>query len=235
MKINSIPNKIPISMPLEILEADAYYLAGQAVAICLGNQQKQLPAVHFQICLNPCNGNQPECLPCLRKTYTSSLEGGRLIQSLPMYFAKAKNPQFSFEQAENQYALEADVMNLLAGPLAEAKYNAAQNGKVLNQNGLMLSTLCYYGPDSVTEPVNDYLECCFEHPAERKHKLIELLKASFNFINDNAIWGQVKALAAYILAQSKTVIDCEEINFFLTSWQKSTSLSLLETQPLVCN
>jgi hypothetical protein len=32
---------------------NAYHQAGHAAAICLGNRQKKLPAVHFQVSIKP--------------------------------------------------------------------------------------------------------------------------------------------------------------------------------------
>jgi hypothetical protein len=235
MKIKTITHQNVVNRPLRILEADAYHQAGQAVAISLGNQLKRLPAVHFQICLYPCKIETDERFPSSEKNYTLTLEGGRLIQSLPLCFAEAENPQYCLEQADNRHALEADIMNMLAGPLAEAKYHAVQQGKSLNPSSSFFKTLRFYNKSPFNRPVDEYLECFFPRHIDRQHKLIELLQASFHFINDSAIWEKIKALAAYIVAHPKAIIDCEEIFFFLTSWQKSTCIPSCDSSLMACN
>ena len=222
MKIHYIAQTNSKNKLIDVYEAEVYHQAGQAVAISLGNQQKHLPAVHFLICLNPCKNEATKCIPSEGKNYTLTLEGGRLIQSLPLCLAEAKNPLFCVERADNRCALEADMSNLLVGSLAEAKFNAAKKGKVLAKNSTVFSMLRLYSSSSANiEPVYDYLESCFSSPVDRQRKFNELFQASLNFINDSAIWEQIKALATYILAQSKAIIDCEEISFFLASWQKN--------------
>jgi hypothetical protein len=236
MKIHYITQNNSKNKSIDLYEADVYHRAGQAVAISLGNQQKQLPAVHFQICLNPCKSETTRCQPSAGQNYTLTLEGGRLIQSLPLCFAEAKHPQFCLEHADNRCALESDMMNLLVGALAEAKFNASKKGKVLAKTSTVLSMLRLYSSSRANiEPVYDYLESCFSSPVDRQRKLNELFQASLDFINDSAIWEQIKALATYILAQSKTIIDCEEISFFLASWQKSTYLQENENELIACN
>ncbi len=235
MKIKTITHQNLIDEPLKILEADAYHQAGQALAISLGNQLKRLPAVHFQICLHPCKIETSERFPCREKNYTLTLEGGLLIQSLPLCLAEAENPQFCLEQADNRHALEADIMNMLAGPLAEAKYHAAQQDKALHKCPSLFRALRFYNKNPFNRPVDDYLECFFPRQVDRQHKLIELLQASFDFINDSAIWENIKALAAFIIAHPKAIIDCEEIFSFLTSWQKSTSIPACESSLMAFN
>ncbi len=59
----------------ELMRQTAFHEAGHAVAIYLGNRQKDLPPTFFQILLRkPVNGYD---------RFFAKVEGGRLIQSVP--------------------------------------------------------------------------------------------------------------------------------------------------------
>jgi hypothetical protein len=62
--------------PFEISNITAYHLAGHAVAICIGNKRKQLPAVHFQIIKEPQNqeNSKPMDLPVCRANAVQKLK-----------------------------------------------------------------------------------------------------------------------------------------------------------------
>lgn len=101
----------------------AFHQAGHAAAIYFGNNQKQLPTVYFQITIKPMGltGKQSTHFRDEYGEYSASVEGGRLIQSLPYSFAKASQHLTWSQQVEYRCAFEADVFNLLAGPIAVAK------------------------------------------------------------------------------------------------------------------
>jgi hypothetical protein len=201
----------------------AYHQAGHAAAIYLGNKQKQLPAVHFQIIIKPQEWDGQQSARFMRKhgQYTAKVEGGRLIQSLPMSFAEATQ-YFSWpEQEECLCAFEADVINLLAGSLAEAKYVASRDNEVFNPNLVYLGALKFYGGSSDLEVITEYLECFMLHKAERDRKLAELFLAAYHFVNKRSNWRAISALADCILdtpkAESKDIILCEEVISLLES------------------
>lgn len=192
----------------------AYHLAGQAVAIYLGNKQKQLPAVHFTIEFK--QGGQDQLAPShFRQADRESakISGGRLIQSLPVSYAEATVSLSWYHQAEYRCAFEADVSNLLSGPLAEAKFVALQDGEAFNPKLIHLRALQNYGGHSALESANEYMECFMHHKAERKQKLAELYMAAFNFVNTRANWRKISALAEFILGQPEdsNVIHCEDV------------------------
>lgn len=96
----------------------AYHLAGHSASIYLGNKQKQLPAVHFQIIvkLKEQDLQQSDLYRRIVGRYTAIIEGGRLIQNLPMSFSEATRYFSSVQFEAYRCAYEADVINLLAGP-----------------------------------------------------------------------------------------------------------------------
>ena len=81
----------------------------------------------------------------------------------------------------------------------------------INPHLVNLNALHYYGGSSDLETINDYLDCFIANRAQREKKLVELFFAAFNFINDRSNWHAIMALADYILADSKNIIECEEI------------------------
>jgi hypothetical protein len=202
---------------IEIDKRIAYHQAGHAAAIYLGNKQKQLPAVHFQIIIKPLEweGQARGRFACPHDKYTAKVEGGRLIQSLPMSFAEATQ-YFSWpEQEQCLCAFEADVINLLAGSLAEAKFVAARDNEIFNPNLVYLGALKFYGDGSDLEVITEYLECFMLHKAERDRKLAELFLAAFSFVNKRSNWNAITALAEFILdtprEDSNDIIQCEDV------------------------
>ncbi|WP_411725712.1 hypothetical protein [Methyloglobulus sp.] len=197
----------------------AYHLAGHVAAIYLGNKQKQLPAVHFQIIirLQEGNGQQSDRFARTHGKYSAKIEGGRLIQSLPLSFAEATQ-YFSWPQQEECLcAFEADVINMLAGSLAEAKYLARCDGEDFNPHLVNLGALHFYGGSSDLEVITEYMECFMLHKAERNQKLAELFLAAFSFVNNPSNWYAISALAEFILDEPRDIIHCEEIISLLES------------------
>jgi len=202
----------------------AYHQAGHAVAIYLGNKQKQLPAVHFQIVIKTQerdDGQQADRFMRPPGKYTATVEGGRLIQSLPLSFTE-DTLYFSWAQTEECLcAFEADVINLLAGSLAEAKYIASRDGEVFTANLINLNALHFYGGSSDIEVISEYIECFIPNKVEREQKLAELFLAAFSFVNKSSNWRAISALADYIRYEPKGIIHCEDVISFLDSNHKS--------------
>lgn len=200
----------------ELGRKTAIHEAGHAAAIYLGNKQKRLPPVFFRIFINKPN-NDFQTSGCLCKAYDScnnchtKIEGGRLIHTLPSSVEEAIS-EFSLVQKQAyQHAFDADIFNLLVGPLAEAKYVALRDGELINPRLVNLDALHYYGGASDLETINEYLDCFIADKAQREKKLSELFLAAFNFMNNDSNWRSIMALADYILADNKNVLECEEI------------------------
>ena len=200
----------------ELSRKTAIHEAGHAAAIYLGNKQKQLPPVFFQIFIKKLNGDF-QSTGCLCEAYDScndcvtKIDGGRLIHTLPSSFGEAISDFSSTQKRAYQRAFEADIINLLVGPLSEANYVAMRDDEPINPRLVNLNALHYYGGSSDLETINEYLDCLFANKAHREKKLSELFLAAFNFINDRSNWHAIMALADYILADCKNIIECEEI------------------------
>jgi hypothetical protein len=205
----------PVNHP-ELSRKTAIHEAGHAAAIYLGNKQKQLPPVFFQIFIKePTSDLQTSA--CLCRSYDgcnnciTKVEGGRLIHTLPSSIEEAIS-NFSLAQKQAYlHAFDADIFNLLVGPLAEANYVAQRDGELINPRLVNLNALHYYGGASDLETINEYIECFIPDKAQREKKLSELFLEAFNFINDRSNWHAIMALADYILADNKNILDCEEI------------------------
>ncbi len=192
---------------------NAYHQAGHAAAIYLGNQQKLMPEVHFQIVIKPQvpNKQRIDRFAGIYSKYTAQVEGGRLIQDLALPFADATQTLSWFQQAEYRCAFEADVMNLLSGPLAEAKYLALRDGEPFNSNLIHLDALHFYGGSSDIELVHKYAECFIPSKPDRGQKLAELFLLAFHFVNDRSNWQKITNLADFVRDQPIGVIPCEEL------------------------
>jgi hypothetical protein len=200
----------------EFSRKTAIHESGHAAAIYLGNKQKQLPPVFFQIFIKELNSDL-QSNGCLCESYDScnncitKIEGGRLIHTLPSSFDEAISGFSLTQKQAYQLAFEADIINLLVGPLAEANYIAKRDHEPINLRLINLNTLHQYGGSSDLETINEYLDCLNANKVQREKKLSELFLAAFNFISERSNWYAILALADYILADCKNIIECEEI------------------------
>jgi len=195
----------------ELSRKTAIHEAGHAAAIYLGNKQKHLPPVFFQIFIKELNSDF-QSTGCLCESYDScnncitKIEGGRLIHTLPSSVDEAISDFSSAQKQAYQRAFEADIINLLVGPLAEANYIAMRDDEPINPRLVNLNALHHYGGSSDLETINEYLDCLIANRAQREKKLSELFLAAFNFINDRSNWRAILALSDYILADCKNII-----------------------------
>lgn len=193
----------------ELSRKTAIHEAGHAAAIYLGNKQKQLPPVFFQIFIA---GKEPGLQTAkIRRPWIASVQGGRLIHTLPSSVAEATD---NFSPAQKQAylnAFEADMVNLLVGPLAEANYVALRDDEIINASLVNLNALHNYGGTADLQVIQDYLDCWDGDETLRKQKIATLFAQAFEFINHRANWRAINALANTLLANDKQVFDCEEI------------------------
>ena len=134
-----------------------------------------------------------------------------MIHTLPSSVDETISDFSTTQKQAYQRAFEADIINLLVGPLSEATYVAKRDDEPINPRLVNLNALHHYGGSSDLEAINEYLDCLIANRAQREKKLSELFLAAFNFINDRSNWHAIMALADYILADSKNIIGCEEI------------------------
>lgn len=193
----------------ELSRKTAIHEAGHAAAIYLRNREKQLPPVYFQIFIADTGTKRQKS-----KTgnyWFAKVQGGRLIHTLPDSLEEATR-DFSPEQKQAYIeAFEADMVNLLVGPLAEANYVALRDDEIINSRLVDLKALHNYGGTADLQVIDDYLNCWTADAMLREMKMAELFALAFDFINQRANWRAINALANAILANTKQLLDCEEI------------------------
>ena len=154
--------------------------------------------------------------------YIVNVEGGRLIESLPISFTSLKqqlsenNESYPypphFKSFRNfQAAFELDIINLLVGPIAEAKYVAENDGEIINHRLVNVPALKNYGGGFDLALIDEYLQSYSDSEQERAEKLAELYKMAFSFVNDYHNWKAITKVADYILNSDKHTISCREI------------------------
>lgn len=115
------------------------------------------------------------------------------------------------EKADYHIALHADIVNLLAGSVAEANYVSLTDNETLNAHLLSIHALNNYGSKSDLKKIDEYLQYMSTNPLQQKQKLSQLLIQTFEFIADPKTWKAVKAVAHFILTCKKQTISCEEV------------------------
>lgn len=203
MERNFCSTKSAFVHPNELNRRTAFHEAGHAAAIHLGNRQKQLPPVFFEIQLKR---------PSLdSRQFTAKVVDGNLIQNLPIAVLESF-AAFSDEPYQHscQRAYEADVVNLLVGPLAEAKYVAIRDDEVFNLGLMSFAALHNYGGYSDLEKAEGYLECFIASKTQREEKMQELLEQAFRFVENPCHWQCIFSLANFILDSQQEVISCDE-------------------------
>ena len=185
----------------------AFHEAGHAASIYIGNQQKQLPPVFFEIQIKRPQSRNGH--------FFAKILDGNLIQNMPIGIVESYSAAYGCDQHSYQRAYEADVLNLLAGPLAEAKYVSIRDNEVLNLKLINFQALYNYGGLSDLEKVMAYLDCFIASKALREEKVRELLTQAYQFIDNPLHWRCILNLADYILNSHQETISCEEaINLF---------------------
>jgi len=215
-----------------------FHEAGHAVAIYLNNQAKKLPPVFFEILLTDLNDTSEEDLTSYQSSHEDCMaraEGGRLIKSLPFAIEGlvhvSNNPTAGNNvnsvgkwdetvtplQLIDDYmtAFNADVINLLVGPLSEAKYIIDADDELFSLKLINLDALKNYGGSSDLVLMNEYLQSFSSSQQQRDDKSAELFALAFNFITDKSNWAAITRLANYILDSHKNIISYEEIALLL--------------------
>lgn len=179
--------------------------AGHAAAIYLNNKAKKLPPVFFKILLKTIN-NEQETKSILGRPsddeHLAKIEGGRLIQSFL---------QLSEVTADYMLAFETDIVNILIGPLAEAKYVHSCDDEFFGRLLVNIDTLNYYGGQLDLALASEYLKSLYPTATQQQEKLNQLLIKAFEFIDDYRNWQAITKLADYIYEKNKRVIYFEEV------------------------
>lgn len=206
--------KLPDS-PLEEFKADeikAYYIAGKASSILLGNKQRNLPAVYFEITAARQRDFHPsEIRPLSIGLLPVHLEGGRLIQNLTVPFAELTRG-FNEEQTHQfRSAVEADIVNLMAGAAAEARYRIQHFGETMSGKSLPLTTLHVYADNVDLDQIGDYMDCLSLSKTEHERILTELFAIACEFVESESNWMAITALARFIHNEADEEITCEQL------------------------
>jgi len=208
----------------------AFHEAGYATAIYLNNKAKNFPPVFFQIMLEDLNGKSEEDGGChtSHDHCIARVEGGRLIATFPpsigalVHKATDDNDPKAHLIEDYMIAFEADVINRLIGPLAEAKHVADVDDELFNQRLINLDALKNYGGAAALALALDYVQRFFDGRQQQDEKLHKLFITAFNFINDQANWAAISKLANYILKSNNNVISAEEVASLINDVMMST-------------
>ena len=151
MKRNYPINAISSVLDQDLIRQIVFHEAGHAAAIHLYNKQKQLPPVYFQITIKQTDHSHTNHFASragTRDHFVAMIEDGYLIQSLPITLIESANYFSLDEQDTYRTAFEADMINLLVGPLAEAKHVALRDNECFNKNLINVNALHNYGGTS---------------------------------------------------------------------------------------
>ncbi len=187
----------------ELAHQIAFHEAGHAISIYFGNRLRNLPPVYFRIEISRSENGEVNA---------AKVVDGQLIQSLPVTVLDNLSDLSENEKHSYQCAYEADVINLLAGPLAEARYVSIRDDEILNLN--LLSTKApghYYGGQSDLEKASHYLEYFIADPKRRERKMLDLFAEAWIFITQRQNWAAIITMADHILKNDKSQISCEQI------------------------
>ena len=221
MKRNKLIEGLSHEKLIEDKQRVAFHEAGHAAGIYLNNKARQLPPIFFNINFKGMNDvidsgdlayqtTQDNCI--------ARVEGGRLIELLSpsIDMLGSEFSEYNAEEVQQlmrgyMIAFEADIINLLVGPLAEAKHVAGTDGELFNPQLIHLEALNNYGGNSDLALVNEYLQSFSADKQQKDEKLVELFNVAFDFVNDYKTWAAITKLAGYILGSNKNIICCEEI------------------------
>jgi hypothetical protein len=178
--------------------------AGHAVAIYIENRRKQLPAIYFHIKRHSGNPFFTSLCP--------EICGGRLIPNLSMirreYPADRKNAGDAWCC---QRAYEADIVNLLAGAVAEARYESISTHSVFDRHALSPEMLQDYGGKSNFDEIFSYLDFFISSPKKRQAKLKVLLDEAGRFVVNPSNWHSISLLANTIYFSGEEIISYDQI------------------------
>ena len=210
----------------------AFHEAGHAAAIYLNNKARNLPPVFFQIIFKDLSCTPEENLmvyQVIHDDYIARVKSGRSAKLLPSSIDTLVHKNTDHNDAKVHFmrdrmiALEVNIINLLIGPLAEAKHITDTDGELFNHKLINLKALKNYGGSSDLEQANEYLQSFYTCKQQQDEKMNELFDVAFNFINDQANWNAINKLANYILESNKNIIGSEEVASLLEEGQDNSN------------
>jgi hypothetical protein len=226
MKRNKIIDICKHNRLMQHKQCIAFHEAGHAAAIYLNNKARNLPPIFFQIIFKEISKTSDFDEIIYEATHDDSVarvEGGRLIQSLPYSVDDLAHKLIDQNEAMTPSAMdyiiafEADIINLLIGPLAEAKHVHDRDDELFNHQLINLKSLENYGGESDLALAREYLKSFSASSQQEVGKLDELFAAACDFVGDSSNWKAITKLANYILESNKKIISCEEVVSVLQS------------------
>ena len=220
MKQNKIIEVFNNGKLIQYKQRVAFHEAGHAAGIYLNNKARQLPPVFFKIIfkdMGGMTGTEGMAYQTIHGDCIARVKGGRLIEWLPAPIDSLgvglTEHNDAIVRLVNDYMLacEADIINLLIGPLAEAKHVAHTDDELFNHQLINLEALENYGGSYDIALANEYLQSFSVDKQQKDKKLAELFTVAFDFINNDANWAAITQLADYILGSNENIIYCEEI------------------------
>jgi len=219
MKRNNMIEALSQDRLKEHKQRVAFHEAGHAAGIHLNNKARQLPPIFFKIMFKDMSCVTEADVMAYKTSHDDCIarvEGGRLIELLPPSIdslVRSTEHSDAMVQLIKDYmmAFESDIINLLIGPLAEAKHVADTDDELFNHQLVNLKALKNYGGSSDLALAHEYLQSYSADKQRRDEKLDELFTLAFNFVNNDANWAAIAKLADYILGSNKNTIYCEEI------------------------
>ncbi|MEY3808219.1 MAG: hypothetical protein RI893_1195 [Pseudomonadota bacterium] len=201
---------------LEPKRSVAFHEAGHAAGIYLNNKAKQLSEVSFKIIFKAVNGKTGADVMVyhsINDDCIARVEAGIFLPFIDSLRYEVAEYNETHRQVVDDYrkAVEMDIINLLIGPLAEAKDVADTDNELFNHSLVNLDALKNYGGSADVGLVNEYLQSFSTDRQQRNEKSDELFNIAFNFVNDNKNWVIITKLANYILESSDAVSHCDEI------------------------
>lgn len=189
--------------PLPHQKQYAFHNAGHLVAIYVNDGNKQLKHANFPIKLNDVNSVDTDSVhQAIRNGRRNGVfsNTGCSMQSIAVAVEEASPGYFGASTAidpdrETENLLEAEIINLLAGPLAEARYIHDEDNEPMTHHLVDLEALKSYGGCEDLALVQENLSVLSQDPSECERKLAELFKTAFDFIVNELNWKVVSQLA----------------------------------------
>ena len=136
------------------------------------------------------------------------ISGERNIIPPPVSLIETRKLKPLFDKNTYQPAYKANIINLLAGPLAEAKHISLRDDESFNAHLIHVNALNFYSGAFDLENAYVHLDNFINVPEMSHEVMSELFNRAFAFIDAPVNWKAIASLAGYILKNNKKTISC---------------------------
>ena len=161
------------------------------------------------------------------------ISGERNIIPPPVSLIETRKLKPLFDKNTYQPAYEANIINLLAGSLAEAKYISLRDDESFNAHLIHVNALEFYSGTFDLENAYVHLENYINVPQMPHEVMSKLFKKAFAFIDAPTNWKVIASLANYILKNNKKIVSCAEAFAVLDECVEIFKKVLLKSETLV--